>query len=1231
MKAKINNGKVINCSICQNKKISGTVNNSNAFCADVANSENINANSTQRGPQGIPGEAATIQLGTVTTGAAGSDVIITNSGTENAAIFNFTIPRGDRGEQGEQGIQGETGNGIESIELSSTSGNVDTYTVTYTNGETSSFTVTNGNGIVSIVKTSTSGLIDTYTITFDNGATTTFEVANGAKGDKGDQGIQGIQGVQGEQGPQGEQGIQGETGPQGPQGIQGEQGVSVTGVTLQSTSGQVKTYRMSFSNGTYFDYQVTDGADGGVTVDSELSTTSTNPVQNKVITGALDDKQDVLTAGTDLEIVKNSILPSGYTQLNSITSTGAQYINTGLWLTDNFKAEIVGRFTSTTGTQCVLGATVRTSNATYRDIVLGKNASQYYVGNGSPWYQPNQTNSSATLDTNEHTFVVEITSETTKISIDGVENTASYTSSSIEEDLYLFANNAIVSGGTSSATDFAQFEAKSVKLYNNGNLIFNGVPCKRGDIAGLYDVVSDTFMPSLGSSAFVAGEETLLQNIINFTNESGYTKNKGTVTSVNGVQPDGSGNVTVETGGTVDQVFDGKSANAQSGIAIQDVLNTKQETLVAGIDLEIIKGSSVHNLPEGYTEVEYIQANGDAGIITSVAGNINTDVTLIANCTRVTYASQVMISDGYDGNGGTYFGQPSTKSTWGAGGNGSQITSLNVLIKTEFNISSTVTTTLSLSGTVTQSPLVQTFSRAGTVSVANNYTNWSLFGSINKNSNTIAYPTYGKVYYAKFEQNNTVVAEYIPAIRNSDIAVGLYDIVNNTFIARNLGTGTLIAGEKVVETSTINFTNESGYITGIDSNDVTTALGYTPYNASNPNGYTSNVGTVTSVNGTQPDGSGNVAITIPTVNNGTLTITQNGNTLGTFGANQSTNSTIDIPASGSSRNIGEIVASTLPLTDAGLHLLDGALIQGDGIYADFVDYIAGLDLTANYFCTETEWQQSVTDYGVCGKFVYDSTNNTVRLPKITGIVEGTTDVTALGDLIEAGLPNITGYIPNLGVAYEETTSNTGSLYTTQSGNTYGGTNAHNYKSNLNFNASRSSSIYGNSSTVQPQTIKAFYYIVIATSTKTDVQVDIDNIATDLNGKADVGGSNINQSFSTNLVANMSDTANIYMSGMGMPSNTYTDLTLGASNSTYTAPSNGWFYLQKVTNNTNQYVLLQNLTNGMENMHQYYNSSYVARIYLPCKKNDTVRCSYTANGNTVAFRFIYAVGSESEAN
>ena len=70
------------------------------------------------GPQGEPGSngtngedgaAATISVGTVTTGSAGSNVIVTNVGTTSAAVLDFTIPRGDTGSQGIQGIQGIQG------------------------------------------------------------------------------------------------------------------------------------------------------------------------------------------------------------------------------------------------------------------------------------------------------------------------------------------------------------------------------------------------------------------------------------------------------------------------------------------------------------------------------------------------------------------------------------------------------------------------------------------------------------------------------------------------------------------------------------------------------------------------------------------------------------------------------------------------------------------------------------------------------------------------------------------------------------------------------------------------------------------------------------------------------------------------------------------------------------------------------------------------------------------
>ena len=61
------------------------------------------------GADGAPGAAATIQIGTVTTGAAGSQAAVTNTGTANAAILNFTIPRGNTGAQGNPGNDGAPG------------------------------------------------------------------------------------------------------------------------------------------------------------------------------------------------------------------------------------------------------------------------------------------------------------------------------------------------------------------------------------------------------------------------------------------------------------------------------------------------------------------------------------------------------------------------------------------------------------------------------------------------------------------------------------------------------------------------------------------------------------------------------------------------------------------------------------------------------------------------------------------------------------------------------------------------------------------------------------------------------------------------------------------------------------------------------------------------------------------------------------------------------------------
>ena len=50
-----------------------------------------------------------------------------------------------------------------------------------------------------------------------------------------------------------------------------------------------------------------------------------------------------------------------------------------------------------------------------------------------------------------------------------------------------------------------------------------------------------------------------------------------------------------------------------------------------------------------------------------------------------------------------------------------------------------------------------------------------------------------------------------------------------------------------IPTDNSELTNGAGYITGINRTDVINALGYTPYNSTNPAGYTANVGTITGI------------------------------------------------------------------------------------------------------------------------------------------------------------------------------------------------------------------------------------------------------------------------------------------------------------------------------------------------------------------------------------------------
>ena len=110
----------------------------------------------------------------------------------------------------------------------------------------------------------------------------------GPKGDKGDTGAKGAAGAQGPQGPQGPQGVQGLQGPAGNAAT-----ITIGSVTTSAPGTSAQVTNSGTSSAAVLDFVLPkgkDGADGGVTVDEELSATSTNPVQNRAVKTALDSR-----------------------------------------------------------------------------------------------------------------------------------------------------------------------------------------------------------------------------------------------------------------------------------------------------------------------------------------------------------------------------------------------------------------------------------------------------------------------------------------------------------------------------------------------------------------------------------------------------------------------------------------------------------------------------------------------------------------------------------------------------------------------------------------------------------------------------------------------------------------------------------------------------------------------------------------------------------------------------
>ena len=214
-------------------------------------------------------------------------------------------------------------------------------------------------------------------------------------------------------------------------------------------------------------------------------------------------------------------------------------------------------------------------------------------------------------------------------------------------------------------------------------------------------------------------------------------------------------------------------------------------------------GEWVYNssrLPEGYTEVEYIQnTNRISNTQSTTRFNVQGDNTSGNTYTLVyelpsdaytasyygwLFGNNAVCYQKLDNGWGTqkvspkYFGREGGQSASGAVGTKVEL----VMSKDNFKI------------TDVQAGTTQTVSYPSTRS----YTNSNRFGIFCLYNKNDTYCAVGKIYEFKIEDvNGTVLNDYIPAVRDSDGKPGVYDIVGDAFYFDESGTLTIVAGDPV--------------------------------------------------------------------------------------------------------------------------------------------------------------------------------------------------------------------------------------------------------------------------------------------------------------------------------------------------------------------------------------------------------------------------------------------------
>ncbi len=189
--------------------------------------------------------------------------------------------------------------------------------------------------------------------------------------------------------------------------------------------------------------------------------------------------------------VKPITIPPDYTQLEYIQSSGTQYIDTGFKPNDNTRVVLDGQFTSSAVSQFLFGCRTGTNTVNY--CILTRAA-----GFRSDYGESKVENTSVA---NTERFIFDKNKNICTIGSAEITNAVSTFQSAYS--LALFASN---DGG--SAKYYGSMKLYSCKIYDNGTIVRDYVPCKNAvGTVGLYDLVQSQFYENAGTDVFAAGPD----------------------------------------------------------------------------------------------------------------------------------------------------------------------------------------------------------------------------------------------------------------------------------------------------------------------------------------------------------------------------------------------------------------------------------------------------------------------------------------------------------------------------------------------------------------------------------------------------------------------------------------------------------------------------------------------------------------------------------------------------